>query len=449
MVPAATTRAAVVRTALAALSLLVPGCSGNGLSESHARAVEKAVANAWSSRLGPADVAVDIKVAGNFLAPKNIVRVKLDALPNVPPSRALIRNDRDDPVTDLLSPASMREAIRELEGSAFDEHVAYTFTVEPKALLESIHKERLALMQQQARAYGRPLPCPAGWEPDCASAWRSRRFERDAFPNFDPAGDPSQIVSINEREARSSPCEPTAGLSPSRLPDLRGLDPSRVFNRKVHENGAADGHWVLLCVDPETVEAALQIALEAGEVDSLEVGAVRKSAMRVMFKRGARTVVLMHRDEGETRILKGQEPYLITDRQGRGQLIGMSTSSAVAMKSGQLGMLQFEDCVCNTDFSYVVDLHFTRSCTEIHHHFLGSDTQVGSWCPDSARLVFGANSNIGELIAGAYAREFPQSSSPPLRDATNVIEGTRPVLPTWLKELALDLIHIALMAIIH
>jgi hypothetical protein len=220
---------------------------------------------------------------------------------------------------------------------------------------------------------------------------------------FHPWHDHNQITVINSRSARPLDC--LANLpNPewSAISASVSADPQRVFASKVVNRGATETNWALLELDRAGVEAAFQISVANGRLTSAEISPLRLKADKQLFRNGGRSFVMVH-NHPHTWVLEDTEPTLVSQAHGSGCLIGISMAPALGMKPGEIGLLMFEDRVCDTDASYAVVLHWKDlskrgffSTTHSHH------------------FTFGGECNPLTIIASVYQPTLP---SPPYEGA--------------------------------
>jgi hypothetical protein len=249
-----------------------------------------------------------------------------------------------------------------------------------------------------------------------------KELGRDDFPvneqlnDFRPSVFPQQLGTINARNAIRAPCASPIQNRTAKWPSIGNEDPIKIFSRRVQASGATNGVWAVLELDPLSIEAALQIALMSDIIDKRQLQALRATASRSLIKPNARTFILMHNSDVSWWI-GSSEPFLLSERSGRGRLVGISGSFANGLERKQLGVLMFENRVCRQDISYVLDISLWYKPENIAHY----------------RFTFGANENIAAVLAAAYAPYLPSYKQLLEQKAANNPSSV-PILPSLRSE---------------
>jgi hypothetical protein len=248
---------------------------------------------------------------------------------------------------------------------------------------------------------------------------------------FNPYARPDIISVINNRLVKPVGCQlsnrtseqwEAANFTPS--DDYR-----KYFAKRAVLRSASDNTWAVLELDPRIIEAALQIAVSENRLEAAQLPILRVKAQKQLFKKGTRTFVLMH-NAPQLWALSGTEPTLISQRSGSGRLVGMSVGIGVGMKHGDMGMLMFEDKVCEEDASYAIRIHFHRA---------DSVEQLTSWAWDeTGQYVFGGESNLLGVLGSVYKLYLPEQPQPQSYSVGNIYVSPQDMLA--LGSFALDLI---------
>lgn len=221
---------------------------------------------------------------------------------------------------------------------------------------------------------------------------------------FDPAQYPELLGLINGRTPMPATCARRVRVEPANWPGISPKEPLKALARRVQRNGASDSTWAVLELDPETVEAALQIAVATDTIDLSELTKLRAAAAGALFKLGAKTFILMHNSNARW-FLGPDEPYLISERSGKGRLVGLSASFASGLLRKQIGMLMFDDRVCEQDLTYVLGVPSMHTNSDAPRPVSISSLD-DNW--SDRRFTFGSNDNIANIIAAAYTAYLPQ-----------------------------------------
>ena len=229
-----------------------------------------------------------------------------------------------------------------------------------------------------------------------------------------------KISAVNERVARRNTCRPeiaSAGGLAGLWPQTGFSDPASAFARIMRRNGATNGRWAVLAIDPEAVEAAIQIAVAQQERGPTEIAALRSSALRQLFKPRAKSFVLMHNDEGDLPHLSA-EPKLISMRQDEGRLVGMSVSMGMGLPAGKAGLLLFEDRTCPDDVSYALRLPVYVIVLNVTKGILFGDEVRHVRVVEQEYFPFEGEGNLLTFLAAALKRHAPERRVPETHTST-------------------------------
>lgn len=255
---------------------------------------------------------------------------------------------------------------------------------------------------------------------------------------FEPYKNHDIISVINNRIAKPTSCQ-SSNHSAEKWEEINLPafdDYKKYFAQRVVLRSASDDTWGVLELDSNIIEAAFQIAVSEKRIDASQLPILRLKARKQLFKKNARTFVLMH-NSPEFWALWYPEPALISQRNGSGRLVGMSVGIGLGMKRGDLAMLMFEDKVCEEDTSYAVKIEFTHASRVELLAAWGSQV-VGQY-------VFGGESNLLGVLASVYQPYVPEQSQGQSLSFGNIYISPQ----NWLAlaSFALDLISFILKLI--
>jgi len=244
---------------------------------------------------------------------------------------------------------------------------------------------------------------------------------------FHPYENHELISIINNRVAESVACH--SSLAWQTLSFTNAEDYRRFFAQKVVSRGASDAVWGVLEVDPGIIEAALQIAVAENRISTSQLPNLRQKAQRQFFKKGARTFLLMHNQE-QLWAVSAPEPELISQRSGSGRLVGMSVGIGLGMKRGDMGMLMFEDKVCEEDTSYAIRIQFVRA---------NNVKELSTWAwQETGQFVFGGESNILGVLSSVYKPYVPEPTQTQTYSVGNIQLSSQDMLA--IGSFALDIV---------
>jgi hypothetical protein len=253
---------------------------------------------------------------------------------------------------------------------------------------------------------------------------RSTEFDDGSFK---PYANHDQISLINKREARPLECVQN-NQSMQEWPTFQYTNPEdywRFFAEKVLVRGASSDAWAILELDRKTIESALQIAVSRKTIEAGDIPNLREKAQRQLFKPGGRTFILMH-SYPDFWALNASEPKLVSQQSGSGRLIGMSVGLGIGMRFGEIGLLIFEDRVCDNDASYAIHLELTHSKSI-------RDLEPG-WVlggsKESCHFVFGGERTPLPIIAALF-QQAVQKANHTSANPTRVINGTQLSVADW------------------
>lgn len=292
---------------------------------------------------------------------------------------------------------------KESELRALSEQSESKWGVRPEVLLN----------EELIRDYGNRLPCPNGWDENCQRIWEKHTRNNFDMFRFNPSEHEDQIVVVNGRIAAPMPCRDYGKLSIETWQNLKLSDPILFFKRKIQKYGKSDDTWIVLAIDQETVEAAIQIAKSKGEVTENEVNSLRQAAIVQLFKPRAKSFILMYNNAANLPRLVEWEPQLISMRHGTGRLVGMSMGIARRLKPKEVGLLMFEDKTCEHDTSYAIRFRAQYYSTYTHEFvFEGTGNLLDV-------LAKALGSDVAEQKPQEASQQVPQKISPRTGGQTN------------------------------
>jgi hypothetical protein len=228
----------------------------------------------------------------------------------------------------------------------------------------------------------------------------------DYIQSFHPYIDPEQISIVNRRAASPAKCQLKRSDASWKTFDYKDAQEyQHLLARKVRTRGSSLESWGVFELDPESVEAALQIGASEGHIDASELDTLRLKARKQLFKPGARTFALMHSYD-DVWAMSYPEPKLLSETESvSGRLVGMSISSGLGIRTGEIGIIKLEDRVCETDMSYAIEISFIhgRDSKDLVQ-YNGSVTK---------RFIFAGEGNLLTLLQSVYRNHVPLSQSHP------------------------------------
>jgi hypothetical protein len=252
-----------------------------------------------------------------------------------------------------------------------------------------------------------------------------------------PYSSPEHIATVNRRKAVPGECQ----RKPISASDIWVWqeDPTNKFAEKVVTQGSSTNGWSILEIDLETVYLAFQIAVKEGNTQLSEKDRIMQNAEKQLFKEGAKTFVLMHDNDGIWAITDS-EPLLYPQREENGRLVGMSQKMGLGIGKHEIGMLMFEDKVCQEDVSYAVGMNFNVA---------EKVERLGSWFRSTdypgLKFVIGGEQSPLAVLATAYKPII--SKKPKYQANNNQSVNVRGIIISWqdwlsIAQFALDLVSL-------
>lgn len=229
-----------------------------------------------------------------------------------------------------------------------------------KNIIKEWGESPVTILNRELPREGNELPCPSGWDIDCEYLWKhnvqSARYEeyRKSYTDNE-IWSADLISSVNQRISRPIACNSSSAPNIERWPRQTIQDPIASFSNYMRRYGSTNGGMVMIAIDPNVIEAALQIAVTRKNISESELEGLRKAAIAQLFKPRAKSFIIMH--NGENPIYFGSwELKLVNMKNGAGNLVGMSISMGRGLQKLKAGLMIFEDRVCSNDVAFSVNM---------------------------------------------------------------------------------------------
>ncbi len=274
-----------------------------------------------------------------------------------------------------------------------------------KDIIKTWGESPVTILNRELPRDGKKLPCPSGWDSDCKYLWEAnaeyhayKLFDDEAYEQHRKVGYwkvgtknelwPSELISdVNRRISRPLPCNATGGHSIESWPRQKIWDPVATFSNYMRRYGSTNGGMAIIAIDPNVIEAALQIAIMQQNISENELENLRKAAIAQLFKPRAKSFIIMH-NSPNTIYFGNWEPKLVSMKHGEGNLVGMSVSMGRGLYRTKAGLMIFEDRVCSDDVSFSVAAPLANGYTY--------------------DFIFEGEGNLLTLLAAAFQPHIPE-----------------------------------------
>lgn len=280
-----------------------------------------------------------------------------------------------------------------------------------KEIIKEWGENPVTVLNRELPREGNKLPCPSGWDDDCRYLWETnakysshyqpywsnliddnyhKEYEKVGFWKVDTKNElwsAELINKINRRIARPLSCQISRVDNIASWPRQKMQDPIAKFSNYMRRYGSTNSGMAIIAIDPNVIEAALQIALMQQNISESELENLRKAAIAQLFKPRAKAFIIMHNSPSP--IYFGTwEPKLISMKRGEGNLVGMSISMGRGLQRSKAGLLIFEDRVCPDDGSFSVAVPLANGYTY--------------------DFIFEGEGNLLTLLAAAFQPHVPE-----------------------------------------